>query len=83
MTVRSGAREIAMQVQFHPPHGIHVRRLRMAYQGWLLETNDGGRIVTAAAGSTASLDLEHTVLAIGGYMAFSNGSSGSMCWAGR
>ena len=68
LTVWSAMRQIAMEIKFHPPHGIHVRRLSMTHRGWTFDTNDKGKIRITGQ---ATIDFHQGAIVADGHIVLS------------
>lgn len=70
LTVWRERDEKVLVIRFHPPHVLHVQRIRMLAHGWWLDTTDSGRIIIRyqdrQGDLQGGLDLEEVGVVFGG-----------------
>jgi len=72
-TVRASRRRIVLDIRFHPPSAIHVRRLYMRCGQWLFELDESGCIkLTNVNGGGICFPINGAVVA-GGKWTFQDG----------
>lgn len=69
-SVRRGPREKVLELVAHPPHGLHLTRLDLAYQNVRLVSDSKGRIDLSIAGGAAITMPKDHVAHVGGSIEF-------------